>query len=398
MKVFVYSCRRFDEQGYFERYAAEFGFDLGFTEEPPDLSNCGLAAGSDFVSVLTTPITAEILDRLSESGVKMVCTRTIGYNHIDLDHAKSIGMAVSHITYGIDGVAEYTVMMILAAVRKLRQIQANNARNDFRLEGLMGRQLRDMTVGIIGAGAAGKAVLRDLSGFGCRLLYFNRSPSPEAGRYAARVRMDELLAESDVVSLHLEHNAETHHIIGGEAFSKMKEGAFLINTARGPLVDSEAMISALRSGRLAGAALDVIEGEFGYYYEDCGGMDMSGHLMDRLRSFPNVTVTHHMAFYYDRAISDMVRNSFLSMEAMSEGREVPFRLARLPMAIYPSCRYRHGRNDDTVPENNETGAPAPRAERMEQAQPVHRMDGRRSVRPGPRGSRRSRCADEGGGT
>ncbi len=327
MKVFVYSCRRFDEQEYFERYAGEFGFDLGFTEEPPGPSNCCLAAGSDFVSVLTTPITAEILDRFSEMGVKMVCTRTIGYNHIDLEHAKAIGMAVSHITYSIDGVAEYTVMMILAAIRNLKMIQAKNSENDFRLEGLMGKQLRDMTVGIIGAGAAGKAVLRDLSGFGCRLTYWNRSPSPEADRLAVRVGMDELLAGSDIISLHLEHNSETHHIIGAEEFSKMKDGAFLVNAARGPLVDSRAMISALRSGRLAGAALDVIEDEFGYYYNDCRGMDMGGHLMDELRSFPNVLVTHHMAFYYDRAISDMVRNSFLSMEAMAEGREIPYRLA-----------------------------------------------------------------------
>ena len=327
MKVFAYSCRRFDEQYYFERYAKEFGFDLGFTEEPPTASNCGLAAGSDFVSVLTTPVTADMLDRFSELGVKMVCTRTIGYNHIDLEHAESIGMAVSHITYSIDGVAEYTVMMILAAIRNLKMIQANNARNDFRLDGLMGRQLKDMTVGIIGAGSAGKAVLRDLSGFGCRLIYFNRSPSPDADRYAARVGMDELLAESDVISLHLEHNGETHHIIGGEEFSKMKEGAFLVNAARGPLVDSGAMVSALRSGRLAGAALDVIEGEFGLYYNDCRDMDLEGHIMNELRSFPNVLVTHHMAFYYDKAISDMVRNSFLAMLAMSKGEEVPVRLA-----------------------------------------------------------------------
>ncbi len=326
MKVFAYSCRRFDEQEYFERYAREFGFDLGFTEEPPSPSNCDLAAGSDFVSVLTTPITAEILDRLSELGVRMVCTRTIGYNHIDLAHAKEVGIAVSHISYSIDGVAEYTVMMILAAIRRLKEIQANNAVNDFRLEGLMGRQLRDLTVGIVGAGSAGKAVLRDLSGFGCRLVYSNRSPSPEADRYGRRVSLDELLAESDVVSLHLEHNEQTHHIMGDEAFSRMKEGAFFVNTARGPLVDTGALIRALRSGRLAGAALDVIEDELQYYYNDCRERDMSGHLMEELRSMPNVMVTHHMAFYYDRAISDMVRNSFVSMKAMGEGREVPLRL------------------------------------------------------------------------
>jgi D-lactate dehydrogenase len=326
MKVFAYSCRRFDEETYFKRYAEEFGFELGFTEEAPSVSNCGLAAGSDFVSVLTTPVTAEILDGLHEVGVRMVCTRTIGYNHIDLAHAKEIGMVVTHVSYSIDGVAEYTVMMMLAAVRNLRRIQAKNEANDFRLEGLMGRQLKDMSVGIVGAGAAGKAVLRDLSGFGCTLYYCNRSPSPDADRLAERLSLDELLERCDVVSLHLEHNEQTHHIIDEEALSRMKDGSFLINTARGPLVDTRALIGHLRSGHLAGAALDVIEDELLYYYNDCRGVDLSGHLMSELRALPNVILTHHMAFYYDRAIADMVYNSFLGMKAFGEGAPIPGRL------------------------------------------------------------------------
>lgn len=327
MKVFAYSCRKFDEEQYFKKYSKEFGIELGFTEEAPTVSNCELAAGSDFVSVLTTPITAEVLDGLYKVGVRMVCTRTIGYNHIDLAHAKEIGMIVTHISYSIDGVSEYTVMMILAAIRNLRMIQRNNAVNDFTLKGLMGRQLRDMTVGIIGAGGAGKAVLRDLSGFGCKLYYYNRSPSPEADKLAERISLDELLERCDVVSLHLEHNEQTHHIIDAKALAKMKEGSFLVNTARGPLVDTRALIDFLRSGHLAGAALDVIEDELLYYYNDCRDVDLSKHLMEELRALPNVILTHHMAFYYDRAIADMVYNSFVGMKAYEEGKDIPMRLA-----------------------------------------------------------------------
>ena len=326
MKVFAYSCRRFDEEQYFKRFAEEFGFELGFTEEAPTASNCSLAAGSDFVSVLTTPVTAEVLDGLRDVGIRMVCTRTIGYNHIDLAHAKEIGMVVSHVSYSIDGVAEYTVMMILAAIRNLRMIQRNNAANDFRLEGLMGRQLKDLSVVIVGAGAAGKAVLRDLSGFGCELCYYNRSPSPEADRLATRMGLEELLERCDVVSLHLEHNEATHHIIDADALARMKEGAFLVNSARGPLVDTRALIGSLRSGHLAGAALDVIEDELRYYYNDCRDVDLSEHLMEELRSLPNVFLTHHMAFYYDRAISDMVYNSYVAMKAFGDGLDVPLRL------------------------------------------------------------------------
>ena len=327
MKVFVFNCRRFDEEELFVNYAEEFGMELGFTEESPTMDNCDLVRGSDFVSIITTVITAEMMDRYKELGVRMICTRTIGYNHIDIGHARSIGMAVSHVTYSSDGVAEYTVMMMLAAVRKLKRIQERNAANDFRLEGLMGRQLCDLTVGIIGAGAIGKTVMRDLSGFGCKVLYYNRSPSLEADRLGERMSLDDLLSVSDVVSLHLEHNEATHHIIGARELSLMKKDSILVNTARGPLVDTEALLDALERGAIGGAALDVIEDEFGYYYNDCRGMDMGGHVMERLRSRPDILLTHHMAFYYDRAISDMVLNCFKSMKALEEGSEVPFRLA-----------------------------------------------------------------------
>ena len=196
----------------------------------------------------------------------------------------------------------------------------------FRSKGLLGRELADSTVGIIGAGAIGKKVMRMLSGFGCEVLCCNRSPSPEADEYAKRVSMDELLEKSDIVSLHLEHNDQTHHIIDSDAISKMKDGAILVNTARGPLVDTEALISNLKEGKLSAAALDVIEGEFAYYYNDCTSMDLEGHFMDRLRALPNVILMHHMGFYYETAIRDMVINSLKAMKAVEEGKEIPLRL------------------------------------------------------------------------
>ena len=168
--------------------------------------------------------------------------------------------------------------------------------------------------------------MRDLSGFGCRIVYCNRSPSPEADRYAERMDPDELLAVSDVISPQLELNDFTRHIIGRDAFSKMKDGAYIVNTARGPLIDTEAMIDSLENGKLAGAALDVVEGEFGLYYNDCGDMDLSGTYMDRLRKMDNVMITHHMAFYYDAAVRDMVHNSLLGMRRMADGEEIPYRL------------------------------------------------------------------------
>ena len=325
MKVFVYSCRPFDEEPLFKRFAEEFGMELGYTAEPPSEDNCSLASGSDFVSVLTTPITSGILDRFKESGVRMVCTRTIGYNHIDLEHARKIGMTVSHITYDAGGVAEYTVMMMIAAARRLKEIQKNNAIDDFRLNGLMGRRMCDLTVGIIGAGAIGRKVIRILSGFGCRILYWNRSDVRIPG--ACKVSFGELISESDMISLHLEYNTETRHIINRDTVSAMKDGVIIVNTARGPLIDTEALIEGIESGKIAGASLDVIEDEFGYYYNDCRGKVPQDSIMNRLRSCPGIFLTHHMAFYYDRAVEDMVRNSFIAMKALGDGEEVPLRLA-----------------------------------------------------------------------
>lgn len=327
MKVFVYNYRRFDEEEFFVKYAEEFGLELGWTEASPTLDNCGLAEGSDFVSVITTPITAKMLDRFREMGVKMVCTRTIGYDHIDLAHAKEIGMAVAHITYDPEGVAEYTVMDILMAVRRMKQIMEGTMANDFTLEGRMGGELKEMKIGIIGAGNIGRSVMRDLSGFGCRISYWNRTRNQEADKYGDYEDLGSLLSTSDVVTLHLELNGQTRHIIDVQAIDSMKDGAILVNTARGPLVDTEALIRALENGKLGYAALDVVEDEFGLYYNDCRGKDLEGTFLGRLRKMDNVLITHHMAFYYRAAVRDMVRNCLLAMKLFSEGKDVPSRVA-----------------------------------------------------------------------
>ena len=326
MKVFVYNYRRFDEEEFFVRFTEELGMELAWTESAPTLENCDLAAGCDFVSVITTPITAPMLDRFRELGVRMVSTRTIGYDHIDLAHAKEIGMAVTHITYDPEGVAEYTVMGILMAVRKMVSVMRNTMANDFTLEGMIAGELKDMRVGIVGAGRIGRSVLRDLSGFGCALCYYDRRGNAEADRYARRMGLEDLLRECDVISLHLELNDDTRHIIDGKALSLMKEGSILVNTARGPLVDTEALIEALRNGHLGHAFLDVVENEFGLYYNDCRGRDLEDHYIGILRRMGNVTLTHHMAFYYTTAVRDMVYNCLYGMKRFSEGEEVPLRL------------------------------------------------------------------------
>lgn len=326
MKVFVFNYRRFDEEQYFIRYSDELGIELGFTEDPPSMDNIDLTKGYDAISIITTKIDSSLMDRLGDNGVKVISTRTIGFDHIDLEYAKSIGMAVAHITYDPNGVAEYTVMAILVAVKRLKEIIARTMKNDFTFEGLLSSKFGNSTVGVIGAGNIGKAVMRDLFGFGCRILYTGRKPNDDAERYGTFVSMEELLGNSDVITLHAELNSETYHMIDSHAFGLMKKGSIIVNTARGPLVDTDALIDALKSGHLGGAFIDVVEKEFGLYYNDCEGTDLSGHPIGILREMPNVVLTHHMAFYYDTAIRDMVRNSLSGILDILNGKENPYRL------------------------------------------------------------------------
>jgi D-lactate dehydrogenase len=235
-------------------------------------------------------------------------------------------MAVGHITYDPSGVAEFTVMDILMAVRRINEIHEKTLEGDFRLKGMIARQLKDLSIGIVGVGQIGLSVLRDLSGFGCKLYYSNRSDKPEADKYAERLDLDDLLKTCDVVSIHLEYNSLTHHLFNAETIAKMKEGAILVNTSRGGLIDTEALIDALESGHLASAALDVVENEFDLLYYDCRDKDLNKYYVGKLRHMPNVIYTHHMAYYYREAVWGMVYNSILSMKQFDEGEEVPLRL------------------------------------------------------------------------
>ena len=284
------------------------------TGDNPTIDNCNLAEGCGYVSVFTSPITAEMLDEYKKLGVRMVSTRSMGFDHIDMKHAQEIGMAVGHITYDPSGVAEFTVMDILMAVRRIKEINAKTMEGDFRLKGMLARQLRGLSVGIVGAGQIGLSVLRDLSGF------------EEANKYAMRLGLEELLARCDVVSLHLQYNSYTHHLFDAEKIGMMKEGSILVNTSRGGLVDTEAMMAALESGHLASVALDVVENEFDLFYYDCRDKDLSNYYVGKLRGMPNVIYSHHMAYYYREAVWGMVYNSILSMKQFDEGKEVPLRL------------------------------------------------------------------------
>jgi len=311
MKLAVFSYRN-DETEYFNKFVKQYNVDAVYTSEAPTLENLEFVKGCDCISIITTKIDTELLDKLKEFGVKFISTRTIGYDHIDIDYAHKIGIGVDNVSYSPNSVAEYTVMLILMANRKVKHILERSIGQDYSLKGIQGKELRNQTVGVIGTGRIGEAVIKDISGFGAKIIAYDLYEKESVKQLATYVSIDQLLSESDVITMHTPLTAENHHLINKENIAKMKTGVVIINTARGALIDTSAFIDAIESGKIGAAALDVIENETDVFYNDFKYTPIKNRELAILKSFPNVTVMPHTAFYTDQAVSDMVENSILS--------------------------------------------------------------------------------------
>jgi D-specific alpha-keto acid dehydrogenase len=308
MGITIYGCGQ-DEAVLFREMAPRFGVMSAITEAAVSEANIELALGNRCISVgHKTKITNSTLFALSRAGVEYISTRSIGYNHINLNYAESVGITVGNVAYSPDSVADYTLMLILMAVRNAKSIICRVGIHDYRLNDVRGKELRDLVIGVIGTGRIGAAVVHRLRGFGCRILAYDRRPKTAADY----VPLDELLQLSDIVTLHTPLNAGTRHLLNRQRIEQMKYGAFIINTGRGPLLDTEAIIPALESGRLGGAALDVIEGEEGIFYADRSSQPIKSKPLLRLQQLPNVLISPHTAYYTDHALSDMVENSIIN--------------------------------------------------------------------------------------
>ena len=206
----------------------------------------------------------------------------------------------------------------------MKRIMQREELNDFSLPGLQGRELPNFTVGVLGTGRIGRAVIRNLSGFGCRIYAYDRYEDDSVKQYAMYADLETIYRECDLITLHMPLLDDNFHMIDSSALSKMKDGVVIINTARGGLIDTKALIKGIESGKISAAGLDVIEDEFGMYYHDRKSDVLSKRDLYILRGFPNVIVTPHMAFYTDQAVSDMVKNSILSCIYHAAGKEDPW--------------------------------------------------------------------------
>jgi D-specific alpha-keto acid dehydrogenase len=303
--VTVYGCGE-DEAALFRELAPRHGIVPTITAAPVSEGNVGLAFGNRCISVgHKTQVTNRALRALSEAGVTYVSTRSVGYNHIDVTYAASVGICVETVAYSPDSVADYTLMLMLMAVRDAASIIRRAEIHDYRLNVSRGKELRDLTVGVIGTGRIGAAVIKRLRGFGCRTLAHDTRPKTSA----TYVTLGSLLEHSDIVTLHTPLTRETYHLLDRHRIERMRHGAIVVNTGRGALIDTESLLSALESGHLGGAALDVVEGEEGIFYADCSDRAIESHVLLRLHRLPNVLISPHTAYYTDHALHDTVANS-----------------------------------------------------------------------------------------
>ncbi|SHN32024.1 2-hydroxyacid dehydrogenase [Actinacidiphila paucisporea] len=282
-----------------------------------------LAAGYEAVSTsVNAVLDAPVLEGLVRGGTRLITQRSTGYNNIDLAHAERLGMTVARVAaYSPYSVAEFAWTLALALNRRIVRAASRTRDFDFRLDGLLGRDFHDRTVGVIGTGRIGTAFTAIARGFGMRLLGWDITPNPECEVLGMQyVELDRLFREADLLTLHVPLAPSTHHLVGARRLAEMKDDAILINTSRGALIDSTALVETLREGRLGGVGLDVYEEEAGVFFYDKSLEVMTDDVLARLLTFTNVLISSHQAYYTVDAVEEIVAATLRNVNDYVAGR------------------------------------------------------------------------------
>lgn len=319
MRVAVFSAKGYDRE--FLGRAAAGHHEPTFLEARLGPETAALAHGFDAVcAFVNDDLSAPVLTALAGGGTRFVVLRSAGFNHVDLHAADRLGLVVARVpAYSPNAVAEHTVALILALDRKLHRAYARVREGNFALDGLLGFDLCEQTAGVVGTGQIGKLVARILRGFGCEVLAFDPRPDPEVEAFGARyVPLDELLRRSGIVTLHCPLTPGTRHLIDSAAIATMKPGVMLVNTSRGALVDTRAVIEALKRGQVGHLGLDVYEEEAELFFEDRSNATVQDDVFARLLTFPNVLVTGHQAFFTREALQRIASTTVLNLTELEQ--------------------------------------------------------------------------------
>lgn len=317
MRIAVFDTHRYDREAL-ERANRDGAHALVFFEARLTAATAQLAAGCGAVCAFVNDrLDAAALEVLAGVGVRLILLRSAGYNHVDLGAAARLGLTVTRVpAYSPHAVAEHTFALLLAVIRKLPRAHARVRDGNFSLDGLVGFDLVGKTMGVIGTGQIGAVVARIALGFGCQVVAFD--VAPDAALVAAGVRyvpLPALYAAADVVTLHVPLLPTTRHVLDAAAFAAMKPGVVVVNTSRGALVDTPALIAALKRGHVGGAALDVYEEEAGVFFDDHSDQPLQDDVLARLLTFPNVLITSHQAFLTHEALATIAATTLASAAA-----------------------------------------------------------------------------------
>jgi D-lactate dehydrogenase len=317
----VYDTKPYDRE-HLQRASAHAGLEWRFWDFRLTKETAATARGAQAVCVFVNDqVDRPCLETLASQGVKLVALRCTGYNNVDLAAAKELKLAVTRVpVYSPYAVAEHAVALLLTLNRRIHRSFNRVRELNFSLNGLVGFDLHGKTAGILGTGKIGRIMARILRGFGMTLLAYDPFPNREwaAQQGVEYVDASSLAGLSDVISLHIPLTPETKHIIRRETLDLMKPGAILINVSRGALIDTTAVIEALKSGRLGGMALDVYEEEEGIFFEDLSGQVLQDDELARLLTFPNVLITAHQAFLTREALSDIAQTTVANLQALAD--------------------------------------------------------------------------------
>ena len=331
MKIAVFDSKHYDIESFnetLEKYTKDVGtdrlsviLDFQFFENRLTSKTVKLAYGFDAVCVFVNDeITKDVIDSLVEYGVGLIALRCAGYNNVDISYAKNRIKVVRVPAYSPYAVAEHAMAMLLTLVRKTHKAYIRTRDHNFTLDGLVGFDLHDKTVGVIGTGKIGRTFINICEGFGMKILAYDKFPIKDSEiEYTS---LKELLERSDVISLHCPLTEETYHIIDSKAVRRMKNHAIIVNTSRGALIDSAALLEGIKDKNIGGACLDVYEEEADVFYEDQSGEIPTDEILSNLIMMPNVVLTSHQAFLTKEALNNIAYTTIDNIKTWYSGREL----------------------------------------------------------------------------
>jgi len=322
MKVAIFSTKKYDRQ-FLNAANVDHNHELVFLEPQLSELTAPLAAGFRAVCLFVNDIAnAQTLAILAVNGTRLLALRSAGFNNIDLQAAAAVGITVVHVpAYSPYAVAEHAVGLILMLNRKLYRAYNRVREDNFSLDGLLGFDLHGRTIGVIGTGKIGLIFARIMHGFGCSLLGYDAYPNPEFEAIGAShyVELSELLENADILSLHCPLLPETHHLINAETIDQMKPGVMLINTSRGALIDTKAVITGIKSGQIGYLGIDVYEQEDNLFFEDLSDTVIQDDAFQHLQSFSNVVITAYQAFFTRDALESIARTTIANLTEFEQG-------------------------------------------------------------------------------